>query len=422
MIRKFWNSSGPLIILLAVSTGLFLLWSFLVPIYEAPDEPHHWHYALYLHQYWRLPVYSPELVEANSPPLYYLLISPFASDSAEPRPIINQNFETPSPPRWFDDSSKDLKRYWSLRLARIFSVAISTLTVYFCYLLGTEATGNKTTGLLTGGIVAFLPQFSFRGMNISNDVLVTSMGALTTYLIVRLIKRGFSWQVGILVAITSALAFLSKTNALFLPVPLGLALISTKGTWRSRLCRLSVFGITFLIVTPWLIRNQILYGDPLANRIMLTVVANIVDIKPITSLYFFTTFPKNLFFSFIGFFGWMNLRLPDWLYLIFGGLSILAAAGYVWRTLQHKIDGRLTLILLTFPILSLAIAVYINLTFSQPQGRYLFPALAAIALLAALGLEGLPFWGKRLTNYLTGSLFLLNLYIVGTVIIPAYWR
>jgi len=422
MVENFWNRSGQLITLLAVSTILFLLWSFAVPIYEAPDEPHHWHYALYLHQHRHLPIYSPQLAEANSPPLYYLLVAPFASDSAEPKPIINNNFETPAPPRWFDDSSKDFRRYWSIRLARIVSVVISVLTVLFCYMLGAEATGNKTTGMLVGGIVAFLPQFSFRGMNISNDCLVAMMCAITAYLVVRLIKRGFSWYFGTIAAITSALAFLSKTNAIFLPIPLGIAIINTQGTWRLRLGRLSVLGITLLIVAPWLIRNEVLYGDPLASRIMLTVVAHIVDIKPITSPYFLTTFPINLFFSFVGLFGWMNLRLPDWLYLPFGLLTLLAIVGYLWRALQHQFDSHLILILLTFPMLSLAITIYINLSFSQPQGRYLFPALGAIALLVGLGLEGLPFWSKRLTYYLLGSLFLLNLYIVGTVIIPAYWR
>ena len=80
----------------------------------------------------------------------------------------------------------------------------------------------------------------------------------------------------------------------------------------------------------------------------------------------------------------------------------------------------MTFILLTFPILSIMVTIYINLRFSQPQGRYLFPALGAIVLLAAMGLEGLPFWNKKLTFLLLGILLLVNLYIVGAVIIPAY--
>jgi 4-amino-4-deoxy-L-arabinose transferase-like glycosyltransferase len=422
MKTSVWDRHQKLIILLSASTILLLLWSFVIPVFEAPDEPHHWRYALYLHKNWRLPLYTPELAEANSPPLYYLLISPLASDTSEPATILDSALQSPAPPRWFDDSSKDLSMYWSIRSARIATVVLSVLTVFFCYLTGLEATNSTTTGLLTGGLIAFLPQFTFRGMNISNDALVTLMCAITTYLIVRLIRRGFTWRIALLAAITSALAFLSKTTAIFLPIPLGITILTEQVTWKSRLERLFVLGITgVLIVAPWLVRNQILYGDPLASRIMLTVVAHIVDIKPLLSPYFLTAFPLNLFLSVIGDFGWMNLRLPNWIYLFFVLIILLSVAGYIWRCLQHKIDNRLTLILFLFPFLSLAVTVYINLTFTQPQGRYLFPALAATAVLMGFGFEGLPFWSRRLTYSLLGVLFLLNLYIVGTVILPAYW-
>ena len=423
MMDLFWGRYGKLFGLLVASASILIIWAFVVPIYEAPDEPHHWHYAHYLYKNWNLPLYTQKLVEANSPPLYYLLAAPFASDSVEPKAIVNEQYQSPAPPRWFDDSSRDIGKYWPIRSARLISVVISTITVLFCYLLGKEATGNETTGLLTGGIVAFLPQFSFRGMNVSNDSLVAMMCAAITYLIIRLIKRGFTWRLGIIVAVISALAFLSKTNAIFLPVPLSLAIMTTHGTWEARLKRLSVvLGLAFLIVLPWLIRNYILYGDPLASRIMLTVVANIIDAKPITSPYFLTTFPKYLYMSFVGMFGWMNLPLFGWLYIFFGLLFGVAALGYIRRMLYHQVDGFLTLILLTFPILSLGITIYINLNFSQPQGRYLFPALGAIALLVGLGLEGLPFWNKRFTYSLLAVLMLLNLFIIRTIVVPAYWQ
>jgi len=417
-----WSRYGKLIGLLSVSTGLLLIWAFVVPIYEAPDEPHHWRYAHYLHENRVLPLYTPELVEANSPPLYYLLAAPFAFDTVEPKAILNEQYQSPAPPRWFDDSSRDIGKHWPIRSARLISVVISTITVLFCFLLGKEATGSETTGLLTGGIVAFLPQFSFRGMNVSNDSLVTMLCAIVTYLTIRLVKRGFTWRLGIIAAVISALAFLSKTNAIFLPIPLSLAIITTQGTWKTRLWRLSVLGLALLIVSPWLVRNFILYGDPLASHIMLIVVTNIIDIKPITSPYFLTTFPKYLYMSFVGMFGWMNLPMSGWLYSFFGLLFGAAILGHIYRTLHHQVDRLVTFILLTFPILSLGITVYINLNFSQPQGRYLFPALGAIALLVGLGLEGLPFWSKRLTYLLLGVLMILNLFVVITIIIPAYWH
>ena len=45
--------------LLVVVATLFAAWSFVVPVFEAPDEPGHWQYARYLHDHWRLPLYGP---------------------------------------------------------------------------------------------------------------------------------------------------------------------------------------------------------------------------------------------------------------------------------------------------------------------------------------------------------------------------
>ncbi len=418
---QYLRTHGSLVGLLAVSVTLLCIWAFAVPVYEAPDEPHHWRYANYLHDTWQLPPYTPELAEANSPPLYYILTAPFAADTAEPKPIVNSDLQSPRPPRFFDETARDWARYWSIRWPRMVSVFISALTVLFCYLAGVEATGSPATGVLVGGLVALLPQFTFRGMNVSNDSLVTMTCAVTTYACVRLVKRGFTWRMGVLAAIAVAAAFLSKTNAIFLPAPVGLAILATPGTWKVRLLRLSLLGISLVVAAPWLIRNQLLYGDPLASRVMLTVVSNIAEIKPLTSPYFYTTFPSSLLRSFVGVFGWMNLFLPAWLYTVFAVLAVAAVLGLIWLAVQHHLNSRLAITLLAFPLLSLAVTVYINLSFSQPQGRYLFPALPAIALLAGTGLEGLPYWRPRATYCLLMLLLLINLCIVVSIIIPAYW-
>jgi 4-amino-4-deoxy-L-arabinose transferase-like glycosyltransferase len=100
------------------------------------------------------------------------------------------------------------------------------------------ATGDPSTGLLAGGVTAFLPQFTFRGTNISNDALVTMTSAAAVYLIVRLIKGGFTSKLGLAAAAVIAVAFLSKINAIFLPVPFALAILSESRPWPLRIGRL----------------------------------------------------------------------------------------------------------------------------------------------------------------------------------------
>jgi hypothetical protein len=180
-------------------------------------------------------------------------------------------------------------------------------------------------------------------------------------------------------------------------------------------------GVALLIVGPWTLRNQILYGDPLARNAMFTAVAGLIDQKPITSPYFVTLFPDSLSKSLIGVFGWMNVLLPSWIYTLFGIIILVALGGYVWGLVTRKISARLTLVLLTAPLLNLGVVITINLMFTQPQGRYLFAALPAAALIVGLGLDILF---RKLTfatpAFVTG-LGILNIGVLLMVLIPAYW-
>lgn len=418
-MRKITLPLG-LVALLLISGELLVSWSFAVPIFEGPDEPAHWQYALYIHQNGALPVYGTTYAEANQPPLYYLLIAPFTAPIEYPRFLKSENAQ-PTGFNLYEHSSLDLK-YGSVRMVRLITIVFSLLTVLFCYWIGLEASGKPMAGLLTAGVVAFLPQFTFRGMNVSNDALLTLLCAIATFWIVRLMKRGFIWQDSLVAGVAMGLAFLSRINAMIMPLPFGLALVSQEGPWRNRLRGLAGLAITLIVVAPWLISNQIQYGDPFAFRVLTTEVAfPYVRSKPITSPYFITEFPVVLFQSFIGRFGWaMNVILPDWIYLAFGLFILVSMLGLIWRTIHHRRDRRLILILLVIPLLSLATIVYLNLTFSIPFGRYLLPALPAIATLIVLGLEGLPGWSDDIALGILAELALLNVFILQTIVIPAH--
>jgi 4-amino-4-deoxy-L-arabinose transferase-like glycosyltransferase len=429
-----FNFSKSLLGLLAISIILLVGWSLAVPIFEAPDEPHHWLFARYINDKKWLPVFNKELVEANSPPLYYALIAPVASESQFPPIFVGKNGK-PTPLglnmvlgdgkpalKIYQNDINDFGKYWPMRAARLLTVVMSVITILFTYLAGREATRRVSTGLLAGGIVAFLPQFSFRGSQISNDALVATFGAASLYFIVRLIRRGFSWPSGLLAGVAITAAYLSKISAIFLPVPLALALLTEKISWPRRLGRLAALGgLMLALVFPWTLRNIVLYGDPFANNTMYSVVSNIVVKKPLTSPYFYTIFPAQLSQSFVGVFGWMNLWMPLWVYLLYGAIGLLTTGGLVGGWLQHKLDRRLILILLTMPILNLLVVININLSFDQPQGRYMFPAIGAIGLLAALGLESLPFWRRSSHWLLLGGMLAFNIFILTAWLIPAYW-
>ena len=425
------------VLLIVASAALLTLWSFVVPIFEAPDEQAHWQYARYLRVNKRLPFYDKQFQEANSPPLYYLVIAPLAAYSDIP-PSLNWNgpdgHAIPALPRLYQNSYSDYVRYWPIRAARLVTVLVSLVTVFFCFASGVEATGRETTGLLAGALAAFLPQFTFRGMNVSNDAMVTAMSSVVLYCLIRMVKQGATERRAITSAVAIAAAILSKATAFFLPIPFAMVVLTQNADWKSRLKILGALSVTFVLVAPWLIRNQLLYGDPLAQRAMLTAVDFLVSRKSITSPYFIHSFPQGLAVSFVGVFGWFSLWSPKWLYHSFWLTAAAGLAGWLiaakrgrTRTGQDAspsaagIDVRLATLLVSMPLLNLMVVVYINLTFDQPQGRYMFPSLPALAVLVAMGLEYLPQWTSRLSRGLAVALALVNLYVVIRVVLPGYW-
>lgn len=420
------SKSVGLGVLLAATIALLVAWSLVVPIFEAPDEPAHWTYARYLHDYHRLPDTSV-LAQANYPPLYYLLIAPLAVPSDLPSRAGADTGATglsimQFPPRFYRNADGDLLRYWPIRLARFGSVAMSLLTVWWCYLAGWEATGRRETGILAGGFVAFLPQFTFRGMNVADDVLVTALAALVTYLLIRLLCRGFTWAVGIGAALVVAAAILSKISALFLFGPLALALLVAPGVpWRARPRRLLVLGASAALLAPWMLRNLALYGDPLAAGAVNAAIADRVVRHELLSRYIVVELPLHTAKSFIGNFGWQSLGLPWWLYGIYCGGLLLAALGLLHLLRRDPAARPLALFLLLIPALNLIVLLYLNLNYVAWQGRYLFPALPALGLLLALGLESLPRWSGRFVLPVVAGLGLLNALILGFIITPAYW-
>jgi 4-amino-4-deoxy-L-arabinose transferase-like glycosyltransferase len=416
---------APFRYLLSASVCLLVAWSFAVPIFEAPDEISHWKVAQYINQHRGLPFYDGRMWDANQPPLYYALMAPFARPSDQPPSglvLSPQGVQVAmDPPKVTVYSPADFRRFWPIRISRLITALMSVVGVVFCYLAAVEVTGRPITGILAAGLMAFLPQFTFRGMNVSNDALVTTTSAIALYCIMRIVVRGYTARRGIVTAVLIALAFLSKVNAMFLVCTLALAIVSEPSSWLTRFRRLGVFAVSLMIVLPWLIRNQILYGDLLATRQMFQVVPSLIDQKPITSRYFLTTFPDALAKSFVGVFGAMNVWLPPPVYWLFGLLGAVALLGLAWRLVRRRVGLRPILILFTAPVLVLAMTVQLNLTFSQPQGRYLFPALSAVAVLAAIGLEGIPLWRPSWTYVFTVLFAVCNVAILCALVVPTYW-
>jgi hypothetical protein len=191
----------------------------------------------------------------------------------------------------------------------------------------------------------------------------------------------------------------------------------------------------------WFVRNGLLYGwtDPLASGRHAEVVVGQprwAQLDLAAAAYF----AQVLFRSFWGQFGWMGVVLDDRTYLFYLGLTLLAMVGLgvaaldAWRRpdcaelTEHR---EILAVVVGALVLVLAGIVFYNLTFIQPQGRYLFPALVPIALLLALGwwrladlVASLTPWRalveRGLLLVLGIGLGLLNLFCLVRFVAPAF--
>jgi 4-amino-4-deoxy-L-arabinose transferase-like glycosyltransferase len=419
-----WSKDKYLIALLSAFVVVALLWSFAVPIGETPDEPDHWLFLRYVREQHRLPVYGGGLGQAHQMPLYYILLAPLATASPLPTPnvITDATGRTISadPPKIFGNYKGDLFGYRPWRIVRLASVVFAGLVVWLCYLTGAVATGRRSTGLLAGGIAGFLPEFAFRSGSVSNDLLAIAFAAAAVYFMVKILKQGFTWRSGVLGIVSLGLGYITKAHLVFLLAPWTLTLLLASGAPRDRRRRLALLGLFLVIAAGPLIRNLVLFGDPFLLKITAGRTPDYIP-RSLFSEYFFTTYPFIVVQSFIANFGFMNLLAPPFVYHLFLTLGLAAAAGVIMVYWKRRLDPRIGAVLLLTAVLNYVFIMWVNLTFNQPQGRYLFPSLTAIAVLAAAGLESLPGWRPAATTLCVVLLCLINLYLIRFLIVPTYW-
>ncbi len=104
-----------------------------------------------------------------------------------------------------------------------------------------------------------------------------------------------------------------------------------------------------------------------------------------------------LWHSYWGQFGWLSLKLPRVIYLFYIPPLLLVTSGIIYSI--RRANPVTTVALLMFASNAALFFAYLAWYDWQPQGRYLFPSLAAQIILADAGLrwlsEKVP-WLRRL--------------------------
>jgi 4-amino-4-deoxy-L-arabinose transferase-like glycosyltransferase len=427
------------------------LYSLIVPVWEAPDEPAHFAYVTALLDERALPVMDGAgPTEAHQPPLYYLLAAALAApvDRADPSGAFEPN------PRfiWAAQGGREPNvavhgtagtfpfagQALALHLARLSSVLAGAATVGLVVLLTLELFPARVSiALLAGGLAAFNPQFVFAGGVLSNDsltALTCTATALATLRATRAPDHARGW---LLAGLAIALALMTKMTAAFLLPAVLLAVLAMavqrRSTWTLIRGATSVLAPVAGLCGWWFARNQLIYGDPFGHAVFREIHAWNQRFAPV-GVDDLQRFADKTFRSFWGTFGWMTIQLPDWAYAvalvlsILGCLWFLPAAALSWRGAMSRRQQAGLAWLSVFAIGQGLVVGSIALECGEScyQGRYLFGAIAAIALLMAFALLSLvperaavPLAGTAVALLCANSLWVLNRDIRPAYELPA---
>lgn len=454
-----------LILLLSAFALLAITYAVVVPLFEGPDEDDHFRYAKYLADHRALPVQLFQQGGGGAghqgwqPPLYYALaafvIAPIDTSDYErrlqrnpaasftgDRACCGRNFYFHLDAENFPYQRTTL----AVHLARGLTILFGLICVAAIYaLVRALFPGQNYLALATTAVATLNPSFLFASALVSNDVPLVAFCALAFLVLAKILMHAWdaNWKTFALLGALVAFASMTKTTALAL-IPL-LLLAFAFLAYRARSIRLffistAAFIVPIFVLTTWYFaRNQILYGDPLAYRLVAASALPPRD-APLTLPELLQINLPWLWQTFWG--GPTPGDFPraflDALLIVFA-IAFVGALVFVVRTRRALGAERLFMFGILFAwlvLIFIAQVQFIRTASGTDQGRYLFPAVMTIALIFVLGLTE-SVWqifsrarknftersAQRTTSIVLTSIALaLPVFVLFAYTLPAYAR
>ncbi len=357
--------------------------------YSPPDEGAHLEYVSYLITHRSLPVFDdPDRnYEAHQPPIYYLTCIPAYLMGLR----VSRWLSLPSP------------FAGSVLLVRAWSVLIGAAVIWAVYVLALLLfREDRRKALLAAGFAALLPMHFVNLAGVTNDGLAE---LIVTLCIIKActLASDPSDRNSLVLGLLAGVAMLVKSNSLFIFLVAGCAVIlATRDIENEsvRLCKVArsiglMLAAAVIVCGWWWVRNQLLYGDPLAQRVFVQLfkadraTPEWFLERGISGTGYLTMILWGTAMSFWGVFGQANVYQPQSVYVLGWAFALVAMAGLV-RSLQsgrRPWRGAEASWLLASLSLAFVVAFYLhfNMIFYQVQARYLFTAIGPIAALFAGG-------------------------------------
>lgn len=385
----------------------------------APDERQHAFYVQHLMDGKGFPVLKPgspdlgDTYQSHQPPLYYLITAGWAKLAGL----------TPTSDKYG------------------FMMRVPNLVIGGFLILGLAALARAAWPGRPGfeaAVAGFglMPMVIALHGAVSNDPLLFCLSTWCLVFVWQGMTDGWNWKRALLAGGLGGLALLTKTSALFLVPVLVAALIFSKS--KPKVGQIAAAaGLMLLLAAPWWLRNQQLYGDPLA----LNAFRDAFPGSPQASTFIEALGPGAYWInmvgwwtgrSFIGAFGYMDIYLFE----AAGPLSgvfyqaamavvfcVMTVGALGWMKLKEDSEGEWRTPALAGVVLLTVGALFVqfNLTYFQGQARYLYPAIGAFALLWGAGLTRLA-GASRSWSWAIGSIALAGLVILALAQLPEAFR
>jgi len=442
-----------LILILTLFVLLGVIYSVVVPPFEASDEK--WHYPMVkqIADNWALPVQEPGVEtpwrqEGSQPPLYYFIgalatcwidtsdmsavrrLNPYVDAGATPDGNVNLVVHNPA-----------LETFpWrgtvlAIHLIRFLSVLMGAAAVYLTYLIVREVLPDSPAlALGAAAIHAFTPMYVFISGSVNNDNLTVPLCSLALLMLIKLAsdKSGIGnwsleighWKLGIVLG----LAALTKTSALPLTVLAALVVIMRavrNRSWREFFVGGLATLLPFLAIAGWWFwRNLQLYGDPFGLNVFIEILGQRDVPADLAQLW---RERYSFLAGYWGNFGGLNVPLPAWTYTALNTIIVIAALGlithYVSRFTFHVSRhspfairrSPFAICLLWALGVVVAWSQWASVTWSS-QGRLVFSAIQTWSLLLALGVA---IWFPR--RLVIGNWSLVIFLLILTALAPWLW-
>ena len=471
----------PLAILLLLVAVFGISWALIVPPFQAPDETTHFAYAQSLATRLALPgdkhrplgVSTDESVADAAVGASALAFDvdqlrpdwsradfesylaqvrrtpPSQSDGGGPNP------EAVNPPLFYLYS--DLA-YWAsgsdnlfgrLYAMRVWGVLLLLVNVVAGWLLAGEIFARRRLSqLICAAVCGLVPTETFISTSVTPDALMVPLWTLALWLGTRLIRRGWrTAEAATLCAVTAAAILTKATSYALVPAVLLALVVAWRaqskaghqvGTGRAA----GALSALVLPVLGWLALDRAL-GRSAVNTVSTPAGAHASPFNArqflsylwqfyLPRLPFMTTFHESNGLAVDSVwlrqgwatFGWLDVRLSDWIYQLLGaltaGFALLAAAFLV----TMRWAGR-RMLMIFFTVAGIALLFGLHLTDYRSiiaaegpllQGRYLLPIVGLFGLVVSLALVRLPRrWRGPGAGAVLAALLVLQILALATV-------